>query len=175
MQERESISTKNLAELYGNSPIPWSRPLAQLEAFVAGSGTSVWLATAGRDGRPHLAGIGAVWLDDRFWIVSGPGTRKSRDLAANPGCSLSLSLPDIDLVVEGTARRVTDDATLERVVKRFNEQGWPASVKDAAFTAEYSAPSAGPPPWYLYEITPTVAFGVTTGEPYGATRWRFGA
>jgi hypothetical protein len=37
----------------------------------------------------------------------------------------------------------------------------------------YSAPSAGPPPWDLYEFTPTTAFGVATAEPHGATRWHF--
>jgi hypothetical protein len=45
-------------------------------------------------------------------------------------------------------------------------------VKDGAFTAEFSAPSAGPPPWALYVLTPSVAFGVATAEPWGATRWR---
>jgi hypothetical protein len=46
-------------------------------------------------------------------------------------------------------------------------------VSDGALTAAYSAPSAGPPPWYLYVFTPTAAFGVATAEPYGAMRWRF--
>jgi len=46
-------------------------------------------------------------------------------------------------------------------------------VKDGAFTHEYSAPSAGPPPWGLYAVTPTTVFGVLTVEPGGATRWRF--
>ncbi len=46
-------------------------------------------------------------------------------------------------------------------------------MKDGAFTAAYSAPSAGPPPWDLYVVTPTTAFGVAGAEPCGATRWRF--
>jgi hypothetical protein len=168
------MDQKNL-DIYGSEPIQWSRPLEQLRSFQAGPGTSTWLSTTRPDGRPHTAGVGAVWFDDRFYVVSGPGTQKSRNLAANPRCVISLSLPDIDLVVEGTAVRVTDDATLQRLVARYNEQGWPASVQDGAFTAAYSAPSAGPPPWYLYEVTPTIAFGVATGEPYGAMRWRFTA
>ena len=49
----------------------------------------------------------------------------------------------------------------------------PNAVVDEGFTAEYSAPSAGPPPWYLYRVEPEVAFGVATAEPHGATRWRF--
>jgi len=174
MPGKESDMDEKNLDIYGNAAIPWSRPLAELKAFEAGPGTSVWLSTTRPDGRPHTAGIGAVWRDDRFWIVSGPGTQKSKNLARNPSCTIALGLPDIDLVVEATAERVTDDATLQRVVKAFQEQGWPASVKDGAFTADYSAPSAGRPPWYLYELTPTVAFGVATAEPHGAMRWGFG-
>ena len=41
-----------------------------------------------------------------------------------------------------------------------------------AFTAPYSAPSAGPPPWHLYRLAFHTAFGTATVEPFGATRWR---
>ncbi len=68
---------------------------------------------------------------------------------------------------------MTDEATLQRITERYAAQGWPASVSDGAITAAYSAPSAGPSPWYLYVVTPTAAFGVATAEPYGAMRWRF--
>jgi hypothetical protein len=46
-------------------------------------------------------------------------------------------------------------------------------VQGDAFTAPFSAPSAGPPPWHLYRFTFHAVFGVATAEPYGATRWRF--
>jgi pyridoxamine 5'-phosphate oxidase-like protein len=166
------MQQKNL-DIYGSAPIPWSRALDQLNDFVTGPGNTTWLSTSRQDGRPHTVAVGAMWVDDRFFFTSGPGTRKSRNLAENPHAVISVSLPDIDLAVEGTAVRVTDDETLQRIVKRFVETGWPASVKDGAFTAEYSAPSAGPPPWYLYELQPAVAFGVATAEPHGAMRWRF--
>jgi len=55
----------------------------------------------------------------------------------------------------------------------YREGGWPATVQGDAFTGPYSAPSAGPPPWYLYRFTIHTAFGVATAEPHGATRWRF--
>ncbi len=172
MDQKNLIDQKNL-DIYGNEPIPWSRPLAELEKLVTGPGTSAWIATTRPDGRPHVAGVGAVWLDGKFYIVSGPGTRKSRNLAENPNCVISVGLPGIDVVVEGTVERVTDDAKLQRVADVYNAQGWDPKVKDGAFTARYSAPSAGPPPWDLYEITPKTAFGVATGDPQGATRWRF--
>jgi general stress protein 26 len=166
------MDQKNL-DIYGDPPIPWSRPLAQLNAFVAGPHDGMWLATTRPDGRPHVTGIGGVWLEDRFYFTSRLDTRKSRNLAENASCAIALELPDIDLVVEGTASVVTDHGMLERLVAVFRNQGWPASVKDGAITAEYSAPSAGPPPWHLYVIVPATAYGVATEQPYGAMRWRF--
>ena len=66
-----------------------------------------------------------------------------------------------------------DAPTLERVARLYREGGWPAEVEGDAFTAPFSAPSAGPPPWHLYRFQLHTAFGVATAEPYGATRWRF--
>ena len=165
------METKNL-DRYGGAPLPWSRALEHLES--ADSRSSYWLATTRPDGRPHVAAVGALWVDGALYFTSSPETRKSRNLRDNPSCALSVSLPCLDLVIEGTAARVTDEATLGRLAERYAAQGWPASVADGALTAPYSAPSAGPPPWYLYVLTPVTAFGVATEEPNGATRWRFG-
>ena len=167
------MDQKNLADLYNLEPVPWSRALEALDAMDPRNRTS-FLATTRPDGRPHLMGVGAVWEDDKVYFVSGPGTRKSRNVEENPAVSISFALPGMDLVVEGVARRVTDDATLQRVAARYAREGWPARVLDGAFTYDYSAPSAGPPPWYLYEVVPVTAFGVLSAEPGGATRWRFG-
>jgi hypothetical protein len=158
-------------DIYGSEVIPWSRALEQLES-VEGHLT-FWLATTRPDGRPHLAGVGAVWVDGTLYFVSGPGTRKSRNLDGDPRCAVSVALPGLDLVLEGTAARVTDEDTLRRLADHYASTGWPAEVSDGAFTAPYSAPSAGPPPWYLYQMTVTTAFGLASAEPHGATRWRF--
>lgn len=99
--------------------------------------------------------------------------RKARDLAANSTCTISVRLEGIDLVLEGSAARVTDGPTLDLIAGRYREGGWPAEVAGDAFTAPFSAPSAGPPPWHLYRLTPRVVTGVATVEPYGATRWTF--
>jgi len=164
------VEPKNL-DIYGDKAIPWSRARRQLNA-KARSHRTLWLATTGPEG-PHIAGVGALWVDDRFYVVSGPTTRKGRNLERDPRCAISVPLPDLDLVVEGTARRVTDAKTLRRLARRYVAQGWPVKVEGEAFTAPYSAPSAGRPPWYLYAVKPIVAFGVATKKPYGAMRWRF--
>jgi hypothetical protein len=164
------MEQKNL-DIYGHKAIPWSRPLKQLGA--GGGGGTYWLATTRPDGRPHLTAVGGLWDDGKVYFTSGPGARKSRNLSLEPSCVVSVSLKDIDLVIEGTAAKVADNATLKRLAKKYAAQGWPASVLDGALTHEFSAPSAGPPPWHLYAITPETVFGVATAEPHGATRWRF--
>lgn len=171
MTDRTPSEITNL-DRYGSAALPWSRP-RDLLAASATSNTTFFLGTVRPDGRPHAAGIGALWHDGDLYVVSGPETRKGRNLAANPACTISVKLEGIDLVLEGEASRVTDRPMLEEVARLYHETGWPAEVEGDAFTAPYSAPSAGPPPWQLYRFTFHTAFGVTTAEPHGATRWRF--
>ncbi len=161
-------------DIYGHAPLEWARAERQL-AEAANRQVTYFLSTVRPDGRPHVAGVGALWVDARLWFVSGPQTRKSRNLAERAACTFAVNLPDLDLTLEGEAHRVTDEATLQRLVGEYNKSGWPAAVENGAFTAPYSAPSAGPPPWNLYEFTPTTAVGVASAEPHGATRWRFQA
>lgn len=132
MTDREPIEQRNL-DIYGYDEIPWSRPREQ---FGTDSRRSHWLSTVRPDGRPHATAVRALWVDGRFYFTNGPRTRKSRNLAENRSCVLSVSLDDIDLVVEGTATRVTDDATLHRIAERYAAQGWPARVSDGALTAD---------------------------------------
>lgn len=105
--------------------------------------------------------------------MGGPGTRKSKNLAQNPNCSLAVSLDDVDRVVEGTATKVTDPKAVAQVVANYAAAGWPAQAEGSVIVAPYSAPSAGPGPWDLYEVAPTQAIAAASGEPFGATRWRF--
>jgi hypothetical protein len=168
----EPISTRNLDQ-YGSAQLPWSRPRDILAGDSPTADLTFFVATVRPDGRPHSAGVGAVWVDDALYFVSGPGTRRARNLAGNPACSVSVRLPGIDLVLEGEAHRVTDPSILERVAAVYRGGGWPATVEGDAFTAPFTAPSAGPPPWHLYRLTLHTAFGVAGAEPHGATRWDF--
>lgn len=168
----EPISASNL-DRYGSAELPWSRPRDIVANDTPAVELTFFVATVRPDGRPHSAGVGATWVDDALYFTSGPGTRKSRNLAANPACSVSVRLRGIDLVLDGEAHRVTDSSTLERLAAVYREGGWPASVEGDALTAPFSAPSAGPAPWHLYRVTLHTAVGVASAEPYGATRWDF--
>jgi hypothetical protein len=174
MPDREPTEVTNLDTFnYGLAPLEWSRPRAILIAGPEQPGTPMFLSTVRPDGRPHSAGIGAVWYDGDLYFTSAPGTAKSKQRAANPACAISLGLAGIDVVVEGTASIVREQALGEAVLARFRAGGWPAEFRDGQVTAPFSAPSAGPPPWDLYRFVFDVAYGVASVEPFGATRWRF--
>ena len=169
MTHETPTETKNLDQ-YGETPIPWDRTFELLIAAPDQLGTSFFLNTIRPNGTPHSASFGALWVDGGFLMMSGPGTRKSKNLDANPACTVTVGLKGIDLVLEGSAQRVTDKEFLEKAAKSYREHGWPAEVDGEGFTAPYTAPSGGPPPWNLYRFTFHTAFGVGEG---GATRWRF--
>jgi Pyridoxamine 5'-phosphate oxidase len=166
-------TSEESVDAYNHNSTPWAEVPRLLEENPAGPGRSYWLSTTNPDGSPHTTGIGALWIDDRFYFVSGDGTRKSKNLALNPHVVISVGLPGLDLTVDGVATKVTDEATLQRVAGAYAAHGWGPTVRDGAFYHDYSAPTAGPPPWHLYEVTATRAIGLGGDEAAGATRWQF--
>lgn len=172
------------------------------ESLVAGPGTTPWelararlanpeeqwtnwLATTRPDGRPHVMPVIAVWVDDAFHFIAGQETRKARNLAANDRCVIAIgtrTLPSMDIVVEGTAAPLDDPAEVLRMADVFRSNNWPLDVRgDEVFGP--NAPSAGPPPYRIYRMVPSKAFGLP--GTYGMdkfdqndlpkpTRWEFG-
>lgn len=178
-QTLQPTSDKNLSG-YGAPNIPWRQVHERLEEGITQAPETggpnrhtSWLATVRPEGRPHVMPLGVLWIDGAFYFTSSLRARKAKNLARNQQCVLTIATHDFDLVVEGQAQRVEDESLLQRVAKEFAAGGWEPTVRDGAFYAEFSAPSAGPPPWYVYEITPQTVFALGTAEPYGATRWQF--
>jgi PPOX class probable F420-dependent enzyme len=176
------METRNLGKLYDLPTLDWAPIAARLEkGYTQAPGTggpdrhSTWLATINPDGSPHVTGIGSMFVDGTFWFETAETSRKGRNLARDPRCSLSVATQEFDLVVEGEAQKITDPATVADICERYNAHGWPCRVDDSgqALTAEYSAPSAGPPPWHVYRVTPRAATVLQVVEPSGATHWRF--
>jgi nitroimidazol reductase NimA-like FMN-containing flavoprotein (pyridoxamine 5'-phosphate oxidase superfamily) len=159
---------------------PWTDARDQLAA--AGI---YWLSTVRPDGRPHVTPLLAVWLDTpagdgAVYFCTGPEERKARNLAHNPQVVLttgSNALHDgVDLVVEGEAVPVHDEALLRRAadawVAKYGEF-WRFGVGDGNFRH----PQGGGPV-LVFQVAPRVAFGFGKGRSfgsggYGQTRWRF--
>jgi hypothetical protein len=104
-----------------------------------------------------------LWLDGAFYFVTGETTRKGKNLAGDPRCVIAASsttLPPLDVVLEGEARKVTADATLQLVVDaNGSKMEWPLEVRDTSVIGP-NAPTAGPPPYAVYELAPTTVLGL---------------
>jgi hypothetical protein len=170
MPDREPASAEPMTE-DAAPPTPWERARSLLE----GSPATYWLATVRPDGAPHVMPLLAVWVDGGLFFSAGERTRKARNLALDSQCVVTVEKEPLDLVLEGRASKVRDAGTLDRVAEAYAEvYGWPVAVRDGAFHDTEGAPTAGPPPYDVYEVTPEVAFGFGTDESVVPTRWRFG-
>lgn len=177
------METKNLAALYDLPALDWSAVTERLDrgGLTQAPGTggpdrhTCWLTTLDADGAPHTTGVGAEWLDGSWWFETGRRTRKGSNVERDPRCSLAVALQEFDLVVSGTAAVVMDPGTVARLAETWAAGGWPCRVDESgtALTAEFSAPSAGKPPWHVYRITPVSAVVLATTGEGGATRFDF--
>jgi nitroimidazol reductase NimA-like FMN-containing flavoprotein (pyridoxamine 5'-phosphate oxidase superfamily) len=135
-----------------------------------------WISTVRADGRPHVTPLVAVWTDGTLYFTTGVGEQKFVNLRANPYVVLTTGTNDwdhgIDVVVEGKAELVTDEAVLTRVAKAYSAKwdgAWQFEVRDGRFYNH----GADEWPSEVFGVAPTRAFAHSKGEPFGATTHRF--
>ena len=182
-QDRAPVRTTSLLE---GASVTASWELARARLANPEQSRTCWLATTRPDGRPHLMPVIAFWIDDAMHILAGEGTQKARNIAADGRCVIATSsttLPSLDLVIEGRAEPITDEADVRRVAGTFRDKGWPLEVTGNRVEGP-NAPTAGPPPYTFYRIVQSRVFGLpgmTGMEQFDpedlpkATRWDFGA
>lgn len=152
----------------GATPTGWTEALGPVEEAQIW-----WLSTVRPDGRPHVTPLLAVWLDGALHFCTGPTERKAKNLGGNAHCILTTGCntyeEGLDLVIEGVADRVNDDAKLRRVAAAYESKygsDWHFEVRDGAFRREGDEA-------LVYAVTPARALGFTRGAQFGQTRWRF--
>lgn len=171
------MSTAATAPPAGELDPRFSEPGAPPTAWVEvertlGRAELYWLSTVRADGRPHVTPLIAVWLDGVAYLCSGPDEQKVRNLERGPVCALTTGRNDLvdglDVVVEGLATRVTDEARLRLVAAAYEEKygtDWVFAVEDGAFFHDHGGRAL------VFEIAPTTVFAFNKG-PYSVTRWR---
>ncbi|MEV7864974.1 pyridoxamine 5'-phosphate oxidase family protein [Streptomyces sp. NPDC088124] len=139
--------------------------LARAEVF--------WLTTVRPGGRPHVTPLLGVWADGALHFCTGAEERKSRNLAANSEVALTTGVntlrEGLDLVVEGTAVRVADEARLTALARAWEAKygtDWHFDVRDGAFAGDAGNIAQ------VYAVAPRTVFGFGK-SPYSQTRWRF--
>jgi general stress protein 26 len=154
-----------------SSPDATARPWAEVVGVLDGS-EMFWLSTVRRDGRPHVAPLPAIWLDGALHFCTGPEEQKARNLEHEPRCVLTTGSNDmrsgLDVVVEGTAVRVTDEDRLRRLAGLWKSKlDWDFEVRDQAFHHADGGTAL------VFAVAPAKVLSFGKGEPYSQTRYRF--
>jgi len=138
--------------------LPWSYVSEQMARS-----RNYWIGTTHPDGRPHLAPVWGIWLDETLYFSTDPASRKARNLAASPELVVHLESGDEVVVFEGTAESVSEPSVL-------------APYLDA-YEAKYAIrPDLGSPPQGTFRLRPRVAYTWREKDfPSSATRWTFGS
>src|SRR3984893_9614294 len=98
-----------------SQPDATARPWAEVVEVLRDS-EMFWLSTVRRDGRPHVTPLPAIWLARGLHFCAGAQEQKAKNLESNPRCILTTGTnklrSGLDVVVEGSAVRVTGEAQL---------------------------------------------------------------
>jgi hypothetical protein len=96
---------------------PWSwaqRRLAQAHNY--------WVNTVHPDGRPNSTAVWGLWLDGKFWFSCSTGSRKAKNLASDPRCTITTERADEAVIVEGSAAPVRGRAKLLPFVRAYKKK-----------------------------------------------------
>ncbi|WP_331770113.1 pyridoxamine 5'-phosphate oxidase family protein (plasmid) [Embleya sp. NBC_00888] len=136
-----------------------------------------WVTTVRPDGRLHITPLIAAWHDGALYFSTGPGEQKATNLAHDEHCALLTggnSLTEgLDVVIEGTAKRVDDPALLEQVVGAYETKYGPhITSPEGTFHGMGDAIRKGSV--LVFAVAPATAYGFGRDEGvYTHTRWTF--
>lgn len=137
---------------------------------------SYWLATVGRGPRPHVRPVLGVMIGDHWYSTASASTVKHRNLGRDSEVAVTAGAAGADLVLEGLVEPVRERDVLQELAAAYHRKyQWPVRVDGVAFDAPYGAPTAGPPPYLPFRVTPLRVFALGTGEDHSlrSTRFRF--
>lgn len=133
--------------------LPW--------AFVSermASARNYWLATASLQGTPQATPVWGIWVEEQFYFSTAQGSRKGRNLAANPQLVLHLESGDEVVILEGLVRQVQPGPWFDHL--------------DQTYFAKYAVHLTQQNPVYQLMVHTALAWR-EKDFPTSATRWRF--
>jgi PPOX class probable F420-dependent enzyme len=143
----------------GSGLLPWSWAAERLT-----SASNYWVVSVWPDGRPHSMPVWGMWDDSTLWFTSGVNSRKVRNLRADPHCVITTEDARDPVVMEGTARIVTDPASIRRVLDLMNDK-YASDIELSFLDPAVNATIA---------VRPRAVIGMRHGDFTGSpTRWTF--
>ena len=134
-----------------------------------------WLATAGREGQPHVRPVLAVLLEDRLYSTSSPRAAKATHLGRLGRCAVSARTPGWTWWSRaggpgGGPRHIGEGGRGLPVEVRLAGHGARRRLRRPVRRTDGRAAA-----YAVYEVTPSVVYGFGTDDELAplSTRWRF--
>jgi general stress protein 26 len=131
-----------------------------------------WISTVRPDGRPHVTPLPAVWQDGALYFCTGAAEQKGVNLGRNGSCALTTGSnawkSGLDVVIEGTAERMTDEVVLRRLADAWESKyhgDWHFDVANGAFRHEGGEA-------LVFGVVPAKVLAFAKGV-FAQTRFRF--
>jgi Pyridoxamine 5'-phosphate oxidase len=142
----------------GGGLLPWDWALERLH-----DSHDYWVSTMRPGGIPHCMPVWGVWREG-IWFSSSLGSRKARNLAANPGCCIATGDPAEPVVLEGIAQRILDLEVIAEFVTALNRK----------YGTDYGADFFAPDRNAVFHVRPTKVIALASANFVGSpTRWTF--
>lgn len=148
-------------------PTPWQDAAAALERAEL-----YWLTTVRADGRPHVTPLIGVFQDGAMHFCTGLREQKARNLEHHTDVALTTGTntwaQGLDVVVEGTAVRISDRDGLQRLADAYEAKYgsvWHFDVGDGVFGEGEDAAA-------VFRIEPAKVLAFAK-EPHAHTSFRF--
>jgi nitroimidazol reductase NimA-like FMN-containing flavoprotein (pyridoxamine 5'-phosphate oxidase superfamily) len=149
---------------------PWPMALEALERAEL-----YWLSTVRSDGRPHVTPLIGVVEGEAVHFCTGLGEQKARNLEHNGHVALTTGentwASGLDVVVEGSAVRVTDRDALQLLADAYEAKygsEWHFDVANEVFVHSGDSEAA------VFRIEPAKVLAFAK-DPHAQTTFRFGA
>jgi general stress protein 26 len=155
-------------------------PLVAIERLLTDA-QLYWIITVRADGRPHAVPLVGVWHDGAFAFCTGSDEQKQRNLDGNAHVAVTTGSTGADgwksgrdVVVEGTAVRVTDVEELQALATAwFAKYGddWRFDVRGQELVERSDSGGSTEGGAWVYRVVPDkiIAFG----DEHGQTTYRF--
>lgn len=139
-------------------PLPWSWAAERLTRY-----RNFWIITATASGRPHALPVWAVWDDDDHQLAfsCAPGSRKARNLRANPQITVAGDDTIECLSLEGTATELAAGERQEVWIERYLAKYRPIEL---SLTGDFLRSNA------VFEVVPERLFAVIERADAFSTR-----
>ena len=173
------MTTGTIDPRYGNAtatPPAW----AEIERLLTDA-QLYWIITVRADGRPHAVPLVGVWQDGAFAFCTGPQEQKQRNLDANAHVAVTTGSTGAngwdsgeDVVVEGTAVRVTDFESLQALAAAWSAKygdDWRFEVRGQEFVEVSDSGGSTEGGAWVYRVAPQKV--IVFGGEHGQTTYRF--